>query len=83
LIDGVVPSQDYLQQESLYLSDQIGFILHHHVMQKQTDDKVAITMVEESRKRLQRLRNCSFDKGCNEPSNQKDLKELTSLCLSS
>lgn len=58
------------------LSDQIGFILHHHVMQKQTDDKIAVTMVEETQKRFPLLRNCSFDKGCNEPSNQKELKEL-------
>jgi hypothetical protein len=63
-------------------SSQIGFILHHHVMQKQTDDKVAITMVEETQKRLERLRSCSFDKGCNEPSNQKVLiKLLDFVCL--
>ena len=44
-------------------------------MQKQTDDFVLETQVEETQKRLERNRACSFDKGCNEPSNQKALKD--------
>ena len=30
------------------LKDQYGFILHHQVMEQQTDDKVAVTMVQEA-----------------------------------
>jgi len=64
------------------LSDQIGFILHHHVMQKQTDDKVAVAMVEETQKCFPLLRSCRFDKGFHSPSNQKDLKKLLDfVCL--
>jgi len=64
------------------LSDQIGFILHHQVMQKQTDDKVTVAMVEETQKRFPRLRSCSFDKGFHSPSNQKELKQLLGfVCL--
>jgi hypothetical protein len=45
-------------------------------MQKQTDDKIAVTMVEETQKCLERNRYCCFDKGCNDPVNQKELREL-------
>lgn len=64
------------------LSDQIGFILHHHVMQKQTDEKVAVTMIEETQKCFPILRNCSFDKGFHSPDNQKELNKLLDfVCL--
>lgn len=63
------------------LSDQIGFILHHQVMQKQTDEKMAVFMVKETKKRFP-LKICSFDKGFHSPSNQKKLKELLDfVCL--
>ena len=45
------------------LEDTMGFILHHQVMEKQTDDKVAVLMVEETQARFPRLGVCSFDKG--------------------
>ncbi len=58
------------------LEDQYGFILHHHVMEKQTDDQIAVLMVEMAKKRFPALSLCSFDKGFHSPDNQKDLKEL-------
>jgi hypothetical protein len=45
------------------LEDQYGFILHHHVMEHQTDDQVALPMVEASKKKFPGLNACSFDKG--------------------
>jgi IS5 family transposase len=57
------------------LEDQHGFILHHHVMEHETDDQVAIPMVEESKKKFSFLAACSFDKGFHSPANQKDLQE--------
>ncbi len=58
------------------LEDQFGFILHHQVMQDQTDDQVAVSMVKESKDRFGKLSICSFDKGYHSPANQKNLREL-------
>jgi len=33
------------------LEDQYGFILHHHVMEHQTDDQVAVAMVADAKKK--------------------------------
>jgi hypothetical protein len=57
------------------LEDQHGFILHHRVMEHETDDQIAIPMVEESKKKFSSLAACSFDKGFHSPANQKDLQE--------
>ena len=57
------------------LEDAIGFILHHKVMEKQTDDKVAVEMVTETQQRFPNLKGCSFDKGFHSPQNQEALKE--------
>lgn len=58
------------------LKDQYGFILHHHVMQNQTDDQVAVSMVREAKQRFPDLSSCSFDKGFHSPANQKELKSV-------
>jgi hypothetical protein len=57
------------------LEDTLGFILHHQVMEKQTDDKVAVSMIEETQARFPRLRLCSFDKGFYTPQNREALQE--------
>lgn len=57
------------------LEDQYGFILHHRVMENETDDQVAVLMVAESREKFSTLTACSFDKGFHSPANQKDLQE--------
>jgi len=61
------------------LEDQHRFILHHHVMQKETDDQVTVSMVEEARKRFPKLNACSFDKGFHSPENQIALKAQLDL----
>ena len=58
------------------LEDQYQFILHHKVMEKQSDDQVAQEMVIEAKKRYPKLNACSFDKGFHSPENQAVLKEL-------
>jgi IS5 family transposase len=63
------------------MEDQFGFILHHSVMQKKTDDKVAVAMVSETRKRFPGLYGCSFDKGFHSPANQVDLREQLELVV--
>jgi len=55
------------------LEDQYGFILHHRVMEHETDDQVAVPMIEEGKKKFTSLNSCSFDKGFHSPANQKDL----------
>ena len=57
------------------LEDQHGFILHHRVMEHETDDQIAVTIVEDCRKNFSSLSSCSFDKGFHSPANQKDLQE--------
>jgi transposase, IS5 family len=58
------------------LDDQYGFILHHHVMEHQTDDQVAVFMIQESQKRFPELNQCSFDQGFHTPENQIKLRAL-------
>lgn len=57
------------------LEDQHQFILHHQVMEKKTDDQVAVSMVGEAKIRFPDLNACSFDKGFHSPGNQIALKE--------
>jgi hypothetical protein len=63
------------------LEDQFGFILHHRVMEQQSDDQVAVPMVEETQARFADLRQCSFDKGFHTPANQRDLSERLDLAV--
>lgn len=64
------------------LEDQYGFILHHRVMEKETDDKVAVAMVTSAQNKFSDLKGCSFDKGFYSPGNKKDLKDrLENLVL--
>jgi hypothetical protein len=57
------------------LEDQYGFILHHQVMQNETDEQVAVPMVKQAQNKFPGLSTCSFDKGFHSPGNQKDLLE--------
>ena len=56
------------------LEDQYGLILHHHVMEKQTDDKVAVPMIDAAQSKFPNLKGCSFDKGFYSPTNKAVLK---------
>ena len=58
------------------LEDQFGFILHHEVMEKKTDDKVTIDMIWEAKARYPELNQCSFDKGFYSKENKVMAKEL-------
>ena len=52
------------------LEEQHGFILHHMVMEHITDEKVALPMVQEAKRRFPNLTSCSFDKGFYTPENR-------------
>ncbi|RUT67689.1 ISNCY family transposase, partial [Flavobacterium cupreum] len=61
------------------LEDQHQFILHHQVMEKQSDDQVTVSMVTEAKKRFPQLNACSFDKGFHSQENQRALPALLEL----
>ena len=59
-----------------------GFILHHRVMENETDDKVAVVITRETKERFPTLKSCSYDKGFHSPQNQQNLrKELDFVVL--
>lgn len=53
-----------------------GFILHHTVMEKQTDDQIAMGIVKGTQTYFPSFKACSFDKGFHSPVNQTGLKAL-------
>jgi hypothetical protein len=57
------------------LEDSRGFILHSQVMQKLTDDKVAVPLIQAAPAKFPGLNACSFDQGFHSPSNQQELKD--------
>lgn len=63
------------------LEDQYGFILHHRVMEKETDDKVAVAMVMSARNKFSILGGCSFDKGFYTSANKEALRELLDILV--
>ncbi len=58
------------------LKDQYGFILHHQVLQQQTDNKVAVAMTQGAKDRFANLAGCSFDKGFYSPDNKTELANI-------
>lgn len=59
-----------------------GYILHHRVMQKETDNQVAIDITAETQTRYPSFNGCSYDKGFHSPENQIELaKKLDHLVL--
>jgi len=63
------------------LEDQYQFILHHRVMWNETDEKVAIPMIEAAKKRFPTLNQCSFDKGFHSQENAKQLNDKLELSV--
>jgi hypothetical protein len=58
------------------VKDQYGFILHHRVMESETDDKIAVPIIRETVDRFPEFSGCSFDKGFHSPANQKELSGI-------
>ena len=58
------------------VEDQHRFILTHQVMQKTTDDQVAVTLVEAALAGFPEISSASFDKGFHSPANQIALAAL-------
>jgi len=58
-----------------------GFILHHKVMQNETDDAIAVPIMKETLEWFPYVISCSFDKGFHSPSNQLDLSKLLEFTI--
>lgn len=58
------------------VEDQYQFILHHRVMEKETDDKVAVPMIRKTKESFPDLTMCSFDKGYHSPANRIELGQM-------
>ncbi len=63
------------------LEDSDRFILHHHVMEKQTDNQIAVSFVREGQALFPMLGIVSMDKGFHSPDNQIDLKNMLDLAV--
>jgi transposase, IS5 family len=63
------------------VEDQHRFILHHLVMEKTTDDAIAVSIVEETKQRFEFLGSVSMDKGFHSKDNQAKLKEIVGLVV--
>ena len=58
------------------VEDQYQFILHHRVMDKETDDKVATPMIRATQERFPDFKMCSFDKGYYSSENKAALSAM-------
>lgn len=58
------------------IEDQYGFIIHHRVMQNQSDKDVAVPIIKEAKALFPNLLGCSFDKGYYSPGNVKELSNI-------
>ena len=63
------------------VKDQSQFILHHRVMQKEADDQIAVSIIEEAQRRFPDFRECSFDKGFHSPHNQTELASILDVTV--
>jgi len=63
------------------VEDSYRFILHHQVMEKTTDDQIAVSIVKDSQSRFPALNTISMDKGFHSPNNQIQLKERLDLVI--
>jgi hypothetical protein len=58
------------------VKDQYGFILYHEVLERQTDEKVAIPIIQETKDRFPNVARCTFDKGFYSPENKRQLANM-------
>ena len=63
------------------VEDQYGFILNHRIMLKETDEKIAVPLIQETKKLYPSLASCSFDKGFYTPDNRTELKKYLELVV--
>jgi transposase, IS5 family len=63
------------------LKDQYGFILHHHVLERQSDNQLTVAMAQGAKDRFENLVACSYDKGFYSPENRKQLSDILDVVV--
>ena len=63
------------------VEDQHRFVLHHQVMERTTDDRIAVPIVAETRARFPEVKSVSMDKGFHSPANQTRLAQIVELAV--
>ena len=63
------------------VEDQYGFILHSKIMDKQTDDKVTVEVIQKTKKDFPNLSSCSFGKGYYSKNNREVLSEILNFVV--
>lgn len=64
------------------VKDQHGFTLHHRVMERETDDQIAVAVLVEAKKKFPGIIAASFDRGFYTPANKEELSRLVDkLCM--
>jgi IS5 family transposase len=58
------------------IDDQYGFILNHEIMYNQTDDKIAVKILEDTIEMFPNINSVSFDRGFHSKENQESCKKL-------
>ncbi len=58
------------------VEDQHGFILHHRVMEQETDEQIAVSITQEAKQRFPDLNSCSYDKGFHNATNRGELETI-------
>jgi transposase, IS5 family len=58
-----------------------GFVLHHRIMEQETDEEIALPIIKDTKARFKSLNACSFDKGFHSPENQEQLAKLLGFCV--
>lgn len=53
-----------------------GYILHHMVMESETDSDIVVEIIKQTQKHYPDFMACSFDKGFHSPSNQIELAKI-------
>ena len=63
------------------VEDQHRFILHHQVMERTTDDAIAVHIVEQTKQRFDALHSVSMDKGFHSVDNQAKLRKIVDVVV--
>jgi transposase, IS5 family len=58
-----------------------GFLLHHRIMEQETDKEIAVPIIKDTKAQFNSLHSCSFDKGFHSPENQEQLAKVLAFCV--
>lgn len=76
IVKGKAGVSQELGKNVCIVTDQYGLILHHRVLEKETDDKIAVLIIRQTKERFPDFNSCSFDKGFYTPDNKEKLKGI-------